>query len=41
MNPEPDLFVVGHKSYGQRPDFLLEAAFLQAQLLVQLLDWRL
>jgi thioredoxin reductase len=41
MNPEPDLFVVGHKSFGQRPDFLIQAGYMQANLLVELLSWRL
>ena len=40
MNPEPDLFVIGHKSFGQRPDFLLQAGYMQARLLVELLSWR-
>lgn len=40
MNPEPSLFVVGHKSFGQRPDFLIQAGYLQAKLLVDLLRWR-
>lgn len=41
MNPEPDLFVIGHKSFGQRPDFLIHAGYMQANLLVELLRWRL
>jgi len=40
MNPEPELYVVGHKSFGQRPDFLLQAGYMQARLLVDLLSWR-
>ena len=40
MNPEPDLFIVGHKSFGQRSDFLIRAGYLQASLLVDLLRWR-
>jgi len=41
MNPEPDLFVIGHKSFGMRPDFLIQAGYMQANLLVDLLRWRL
>jgi thioredoxin reductase len=27
--PEPDFFILGHKSYGRNPDFLLETGFRQ------------
>lgn len=29
-NPEPDFFILGHKSYGRSPHFLLETGFKQA-----------
>jgi glycine/D-amino acid oxidase-like deaminating enzyme len=28
-NPEPDFFILGHKSYGRNPSFLLETGFKQ------------
>ena len=28
-NPEPDFYILGHKSYGRRPDFLLETGYRQ------------
>jgi len=28
-NPEPDFFILGHKSYGRSPNFLLETGFKQ------------
>lgn len=28
-NPEPDFFILGHKSYGRNPGFLLETGFKQ------------
>ncbi|MGH7731070.1 MAG: flavoprotein [Candidatus Eiseniibacteriota bacterium] len=28
-NPEPDFFILGHKSYGRQPSFLLETGFAQ------------
>jgi thioredoxin reductase len=30
-NPEPDFYILGHKSYGRRPDFLLETGFRQVE----------
>ena len=29
-NPEPNFYIVGHKSYGRNPNFLLETGFRQA-----------
>ncbi len=29
-NPEPDFFILGHKSYGRSPHFLLETGYRQA-----------
>lgn len=29
-NPEPDFYILGHKSYGRSPHFLLETGFRQA-----------
>jgi hypothetical protein len=29
-NPEPDLYILGHKSYGRGPHFLLETGYQQA-----------
>lgn len=40
LHPEPDLFVLGHKSFGSRPDFFLGAGWLQCRLLDDLLAWR-
>ena len=28
-HPEPDFYIVGHKSYGRSPHFLLEAGYSQ------------
>jgi hypothetical protein len=28
-NPEPDFYILGHKSYGRNPNFLLETGFRQ------------
>ena len=28
-NPEPDFYILGHKSYGRNPNFLLETGFKQ------------
>ena len=33
-NPEPDFFILGHKSYGRSPHFLLQAGFAQADEVV-------
>ncbi len=30
VHPEPDFYVLGHKSYGRRSDFLLETGYRQA-----------
>jgi len=30
-NPEPDFFILGHKSYGRNPNFLLETGFRQVE----------
>ncbi len=30
-NPEPDFFILGHKSYGRSPNFLLETGFGQVR----------
>ena len=30
-NPEPDFFILGHKSYGRNPSFLLETGFKQVE----------
>ena len=30
VNPEPDFFILGHKSYGRSPHFLLETGYQQA-----------
>ncbi len=30
VNPEPDFFILGHKSYGRSPNFLLETGYQQA-----------
>lgn len=40
MHPEPDLYVVGHKSFGNRPDYFFQSGYLQAQMLADLLRWR-
>ena len=37
VNPEPDFFVLGHKSYGRNPSFLLETGYVQAAGAVGLL----
>ena len=34
VNPEPDFFILGHKSYGRSPNFLLETGFTQADNVV-------
>ena len=41
MNPEPDLFVIGHKSFGSRPDYLLQSGYLQVNMLANILAWRI
>ena len=28
-NPEPDFYILGNKSYGRNPNFLLETGFRQ------------
>lgn len=28
-NPEPDFYILGHKSYGRKPNFLLETGYRQ------------
>jgi len=33
-NPEPDFYILGHKSYGRNPNFLLETGFQQADEVV-------
>jgi len=33
-NPEPDFFILGHKSYGRNPSFLLETGFRQVKEVV-------
>ncbi|MEZ4265281.1 MAG: NAD(P)-binding protein [Myxococcota bacterium] len=40
MHPEPDLFVLGHKSFGNRPDYFFQSGYLQARMLADLLRWR-
>ncbi len=34
-NPEPDFYILGHKSYGRNPNFLLETGFRQVADVVQ------
>jgi len=34
-HPEPDFYVLGHKSYGRRSDFLLETGYRQAADVIQ------
>ncbi len=41
VGPEPDLFIVGHRSFGSRPDYFLQAGYLQARLLLRILQRRL
>ncbi|MBI5711606.1 MAG: NAD-binding protein [Candidatus Eisenbacteria bacterium] len=36
-NPEPRFYVLGHKSYGRNPDFLLETGYRQVEDVVSLL----
>lgn len=36
-NPEPDFFILGHKSYGRNPNFLLETGYRQATEVIGLL----
>lgn len=36
-NPEPRFYILGHKSYGRNPDFLLETGYRQAEDVVSLL----
>jgi hypothetical protein len=33
-NPEPRFFILGHKSYGRSPNFLLETGYAQARAVV-------
>jgi hypothetical protein len=33
-NPEPNFYILGHKSYGRSPRFLLEAGYRQAAAVV-------
>lgn len=40
MSPEPDLFVLGHKSFGNRSDFFLQAGYLQARLVAEAIHWK-
>jgi hypothetical protein len=40
MHPEPDLFVLGHKSFGNRSDYFFQSGYLQARMLADLLRWR-
>ena len=41
INPEPDLFVIGHKSFGNRADYLLQSGYLQVSMLANILSWRM
>jgi thioredoxin reductase len=34
-NPEPDFFILGHKSYGRNPNFLLETGYKQVADVVE------
>src|SRR5262245_16110871 len=34
-NPEPDFFILGHKSYGRSPNFLLQTGYQQAADVVE------
>jgi hypothetical protein len=34
QSPEPDFYVIGHKSYGRSPHFLLEHGYAQAEAVV-------
>ena len=34
-NPEPDFYILGHKSYGRRPHFLLTTGFRQVDDVVR------
>jgi thioredoxin reductase len=34
-NPEPDFYILGHKSYGRNPHFLLETGYQQAAEVVE------
>jgi thioredoxin reductase len=36
-HPEPDFYILGHKSYGRNPNFLLETGFRQVQDVVHVL----
>jgi thioredoxin reductase len=40
-NPEPNFFIIGHKSYGRSPHFLLETGFAQAEDVIAALSRRL
>ncbi|MCB9727678.1 MAG: FAD-dependent oxidoreductase [Deltaproteobacteria bacterium] len=40
MHPEPDLFVLGHKSFGNRSDYFFQSGYLQARLLAEVMRWR-
>jgi thioredoxin reductase len=40
-NPEPDFYIVGHKSYGRNPNFLLETGYRQVSDVVARLAGRL
>ena len=37
VNPEPDFYILGHKSYGRNPSFLLETGFRQVADVVAVL----
>lgn len=37
-NPEPDFFVIGHKSYGRGANFLLRIGYEQVQDVMVLLN---
>ena len=37
VGPEPDLYVIGHRSFGSRADYFLQAGYLQARLLTRIL----
>jgi hypothetical protein len=34
-SPEPDFYVIGHKSYGRSPHFLLEHGYAQAAAVIE------
>ena len=40
-NPEPDFYILGHKSYGRNPHFLLETGFKQVADVIATLAQRL